>query len=107
VESDAALTQSVMFEFEDAVAADAFAQAIGADAPSSRLRSVNGWMVAVRLFSQESHLALVLRRAEAWLTATGGRGGILFHLDGRSYLLRAESSEPGLSASVAGASWDD
>lgn len=91
MESDAALTQSVLFEFEDVAAADAFALAIGADATDSHLRSVNGWLVAVRLFPEASHLALVLRRAEAWLTATR-RGGIPFHLDGRSYVLQAETS---------------
>lgn len=98
--TDVALTQSVLFEFDDVVAADAFALAIGADAMDSRLRSVNGWLVAVRLFSEAAHLALVLRRAEAWLTATR-QGGILFHLDGRSYVLQAESSERPAAASRA------
>jgi hypothetical protein len=105
VEWDVAFTPSVLFEFGDIVGAEAFALAIGACAVESRLRSANGWLVAVQLSPEPSDLALVLRRAEAWLRATG-RGGILFHLDGRAYLLQADPPEPVAAASTAGASWD-
>lgn len=88
MELDAALTESVQFELPDLVEADAFCLAIGASVLDSVLRCGDQWLVAVQLSPEAHYLALVLRRAEAWLAASG-LGGVWFHLDGRPYLLQA------------------
>jgi hypothetical protein len=88
VEPDAVFTESILFELPDLVEADAFAVALGASVLDSVMRSGDRWLVAMQLSPEASYLALVLRRAEAWLAARG-LGGIWFHLDGRPYMLRA------------------
>jgi hypothetical protein len=88
VELDAALSESVLFELPDLVEADAFCLGVGASVLDSVMRCGDRWLVAVQLSPEAPDLALVLRRAEAWLAASG-LGGIWFHLDGRPYLLQA------------------
>ena len=89
MEPDAALAESVLFEFPDLVEADAFCLGVGASVMDSVKRSGDRWLVAIELSPEASYLALVLRRAEAWVTASG-LGGIWFHLDGRHYLLQPD-----------------
>ena len=87
MESDAALTDSILFELPDLVEADAFSQGIGVSVLEAVMRCGDRWLVAVQLSPESSYLALVLRRAEAWVTVSG-LGGIWFYLDGRPYLLQ-------------------
>lgn len=87
VESDAVMSNSVVFELPDVVEADAFSLGVGASVLDSVTREGGTWLVAVTLAPEGPHLALILRRAEAWLAARG-RDGIWFHLDGRAYLLQ-------------------
>lgn len=81
------MTDSVLFELPDLVEADAFSLAIGASVLDSVMRCGDRWLVAVQLSPEATYLALVLRRAQAWLAASS-LGGIWFHLDGRPYLLQ-------------------
>jgi hypothetical protein len=89
VESGAAISNYVEFELPDLVEADAFALGVGVSVLDSVIREDDTWLVSVDLTPEGTHLALTLRRAEAWL-AVSGLGGIWFHLDGRPYLLQAE-----------------
>jgi hypothetical protein len=88
VESDIALSDSVVFELPGLVEADAFSAGMGVSVLDSVTRQGETWFVAVQLSPETPDLAQILRRAEAWLTARG-LGGVWFHLDGRFYLLQA------------------
>lgn len=88
MELGAAFTDSVLFELPDLVEADAFCLGVGASVLDSIMRCGDRWLVAVQLSPEAPYLAVLLRKAEAWLAASG-LGGIWFHLDGRPYLLQA------------------
>jgi hypothetical protein len=83
------MSSHVEFELPDLVEADAFALGVGVSVLDSVTREDDAWLVSVDLSPEGTHLALILRRAEAWLAASG-LNGIWFHLDGRPYLLQAE-----------------
>ena len=87
MEPDAVLWDSVVFELPILADADAFSLRVGASAPDSIAHDGDTWLVTVIFYPEAAHLALILRRAEAWLAETG-LGGVWFHLDGRPYLLR-------------------
>ena len=80
------MSDSVVFELPDFAEADDFSLSIGAVIPDSITHKADTWLVAIALSPDASNLALILRRAEAWLAATG-LSGVWFHLDGRPYLL--------------------
>ena len=80
------MSDSVVFELPDFAEADDFSLSIGAVIPDSITQKADTWLVAIQISPDASNLALILRRAEAWLAATG-LGGVWFHLDGRPYLL--------------------
>jgi hypothetical protein len=88
---DTELSHSVVFELPDVVEADAFSLGVGVSILDTIRPGAGIWLVSVKLAPAASHLALVLRRAEAWLAASG-LGGIWYHLDGRPYLLQAPPS---------------
>jgi hypothetical protein len=89
METDAAMSHSVVFELPGLAEADSLSLGVGVSAMDSVTTCGDRWLVEVMLPPEAPHLALILRRAEAWLAAAGMRG-IWFQLDGRYYLLRPE-----------------
>jgi hypothetical protein len=85
------MSDSVVFELPDFAEADDFSLSVGAEIPDSITHEGDTWLVVVGLSPEASSLALILRRAEAWLTETG-LGGVWFHLDGRPYLLHTAAA---------------
>jgi hypothetical protein len=103
VETDAAMSHSVVFELAGLAEADSLSLAVGVSPMDSVTTCGDRWLVEVMLPPEAPHLALILRRAEAWLGACGMRG-IWFLLDGRYYLLRPEHVvEPDVAAAAVAA----
>jgi hypothetical protein len=91
------MSDTIRFELPEYVELDGFCDRIRARWPGSTRREDDIWLVSARLRGNKNDLALLLREVEGYVAETGLQA-IRYHVDGRAYILEAQTLEAAAAA---------